>query len=145
MFLEDTLDFRTLGHEHHSQSTDNMFQRVSELFVNIWTNVNDTFSSALRVTQPLKSVAVPETHLATFECEVSHFNVASRWLKDGLELEMSEKFSIVVSGKIHQLRVMNVSSTDAGEYTFICGSEHVSATLLVNCKLLFFLFFLRLL
>lgn len=142
MFLEDTFNFRTLGHEHRGQSTGNTFQR-EKLFVNIWTNVNDTLSSALRVMHPLKSVAVPETHSATFECEVSHFNVASRWLKDGLEIEMSEKFSIVVSGKIHQLKVMNVSSNDAGEYTFICGSEHISATLMVNCKLLLFLFFLH--
>lgn len=79
-------------------------------------------------------MAVPETHLATFECEVSHLNVPSKWLKDGVEIEMSDKFGFVVSGKVHQLKVMNTSKEDAGEYAFICGSDRVSAALTVNRK-----------
>ncbi|KAM4608731.1 titin-like [Polymixia lowei] len=87
---------------------------------------------ALRVTKPLKSVEVPETHVATFECEVSHFNVPSTWLKNGVEIEMSEKFRIVVQGKLHQLKIMNTSRDDSAEYTFVCGNDRVSATLTVS-------------
>jgi len=58
--------------------------------------------SALRVTKPLKNVEVPETHVATLECEVSHFNVPSTWLTNGVEIEMSEKFRIVIQGKLRQ-------------------------------------------
>lgn len=83
-------------------------------------------------------MAVPETQVATFECEVSHFNVPSTWLRDGVEVEMSEKFSIVVSGKLHQLKIMNSSAEDSAEYTFVCGNDRVSAMLTVNCKLLHF-------
>lgn len=83
----------------------------------------------------MKSVAVPETHVATFECEVSHFNVPPTWLKDGVEIEMSEKFRIVVQGKLHQLKIMNTSSDDASEYTFVCGNDRVSATLTINREL----------
>lgn len=72
--------------------------------------------------------------MATFECEVSHLNVPSTWLKDGVELEMSEKLSMVVQGKVHQLRIMNCSRDDSAEYTFVCGSDRVSATLTVNRK-----------
>lgn len=90
--------------------------------------------SALRVTRPLKSVAVPETHSATFECEVSHLNALATWLKDGVEVEMSDKVGIVVSGKVHQLKVTNTSKEDGGEYAFICGSDRVSAALTVNRK-----------
>lgn len=97
-------------------------------------HVTDFFPSALRVTRPLKSVAVPETHSATFECEVSHLNAPATWLKDGVEVEMSDKIAIVVSGKVHQLKVMNTSKEDGGEYTFICGSDRVSAALTVNRK-----------
>lgn len=93
--------------------------------------------AALRVTKPLKSVKVPETQVATFECEVSHFNVPSTWLKDGVEIEMSEKFRIVVQGKLHQLKIMNTSTDDSAEYTFICGNDRVSATLTVSRKTLF--------
>ncbi|KAM6978117.1 LOW QUALITY PROTEIN: titin-like [Tautogolabrus adspersus] len=90
---------------------------------------------ALRVTKPLKSVEVPETQVATFECEVSHFNVPSTWLKDGVEIEMSEKFRIVVQGKLHQLKIMNTSRDDSAEYTFVCGNDRVSATLTVSRKI----------
>lgn len=69
-----------------------------------------------------------------FECEVSHLNAAARWLKDGVEVEMSDKIAIVVSGKVHQLKVMNTSQEDGGEYAFICGSDRVSATLTINRK-----------
>ncbi|KAG5283757.1 hypothetical protein AALO_G00045780, partial [Alosa alosa] len=87
---------------------------------------------SLRVTKPLKNLDIPETHVATFECEVSHFNVPSTWLKNGVEIEMSEKFRIVVQGKLHQLKIMNTSRDDVAEYTFICGNDRVSATLTVS-------------
>ncbi|XP_028847169.1 titin-like [Denticeps clupeoides] len=87
---------------------------------------------SLRVTKPMKSIEVPETHVATFECEVSHFNVPSTWLKNGVEIEMSEKFRIVVQGKLHQLKIMNTSREDSAEYTFVCGNDRVSATLTIS-------------
>lgn len=79
-------------------------------------------------------MAVPETHPATFECEVSHLNAAATWLKDSTEVEMSDKIGIVVSGKVHQLKVLNTSKEDGGEYAFICGSDRVSAALTINRK-----------
>ncbi|XP_052004044.1 titin-like [Xyrauchen texanus] len=87
---------------------------------------------SLRVTKPLRNIEVPETHVATFECEVSHFNVPSTWLKNGVEIEMSEKFRIVVQGKLHQLKIMYTSGDDSAEYTFVCGNDRVSATLTVS-------------
>lgn len=88
--------------------------------------------AALQITKPMKNTSVPETQVATFECEVSHFNVPSTWLRDGVEIEMSEKFRIVVQGKLHQLKIMNTSKDDSAEYTFICGNDRVSATLTVS-------------
>lgn len=90
--------------------------------------------AALQITKPMKDASVAETQVATFECEVSHFNVPSTWLKDGVEIEMSEKFRIVVQGKLHQLKIMNTSKDDSAEYTFICGNDRVSATLTVSRK-----------
>ncbi|KAF5903363.1 titin-like isoform X4, partial [Clarias magur] len=87
---------------------------------------------SLRVTKPMKNIEIPETQVATFECEVSHFNVPSTWLKNGVEIEMSEKFRIVVQGKLHQLKIMNTSRDDTAEYTFVCGNDKVSATLTVS-------------
>lgn len=90
--------------------------------------------SALRITKTMKSIEIPETKVATFECEVSHFNVPALWLQNGVEIEMSEKFRISVQGKVHQLVIMNTSTEDSAEYTFICGNDKVSATLTVNRK-----------
>uniref|UniRef100_H3DPY6 Ig-like domain-containing protein n=1 Tax=Tetraodon nigroviridis TaxID=99883 RepID=H3DPY6_TETNG len=87
---------------------------------------------ALQIVKPMKDASVAETQAATFECEVSHFNVPSTWLKDGVEIEMSEKFRIVVQGKLHQLKIVNTSKDDSAEYTFICGNDRVSATLTVS-------------
>lgn len=91
--------------------------------------------AALRVTKPLKDVVVPETKVATFECEVSHFGVQSVWLKDGQQVEMSEKFNVVATGKVHQLKVMDCCQDDSGEYVFVCGDDRVSAKLTVDRKL----------
>nr|XP_023657553.1 titin-like isoform X3 [Paramormyrops kingsleyae] len=90
------------------------------------------FVESLHITKMMKNIEVPETQVATFECEVSHFNVPSTWLKNGVEIEMSEKFRIVVQGKLHQLKIMNTSREDSAEYIFICGNDRVSATLTVN-------------
>lgn len=95
--------------------------------------------AALQITKPMKDASVAETQAATFECEVSHFNVPSTWLKDGVEIEMSEKFRIVVQGKLHQLKIMNTSKDDSAEYTFICGNDRVSATLTVSREFTFHL------
>ncbi|KAM5280233.1 titin isoform 2-T2 [Ctenodactylus gundi] len=90
------------------------------------------FVETLHITKTMKNIEVPETKTASFECEVSHFNVPSMWLKNGVEIEMSEKFKIVVQGKLHQLIIMNTSTEDSAEYTFVCGNDHVSATLTVT-------------
>ncbi|KAF7244991.1 Titin [Varanus komodoensis] len=93
------------------------------------------FVETVHITKTMKNIEVPETKTASFECEVSHFNVPAVWLKNGVEIEMSEKFKIVVQGKLHQLNIMNTSSEDSAEYTFVCGNDKVSATLTVKRKL----------
>lgn len=47
---------------------------------------------------------------------------------------MSDKVGIVVSGKVHQLKVISTSKDDGGEYAFICGGDRVSAALTVKRK-----------
>ncbi|XP_074856881.1 titin isoform X4 [Carettochelys insculpta] len=90
------------------------------------------FVETVHITKTMKNIEVPETKTASFQCEVSHFNVPAVWLKNGVEIEMSEKFKIVVQGKLHQLNIMNTSSEDSAEYTFVCGNDRVTATLTVN-------------
>ncbi|NXA32886.1 TITIN protein, partial [Eudromia elegans] len=90
------------------------------------------FVETIHITKTMKNIEIAETKTASFQCEVSHFNVPAVWLKNGVEIEMSEKFKIVVQGKLHQLNIMNTSSEDSAEYTFVCGNDRVSATLTVK-------------
>ncbi|KAL8183551.1 UNVERIFIED_CONTAM: hypothetical protein K2H54_044331 [Gekko kuhli] len=90
------------------------------------------FVETVHITKTMKNIEVAETKTATFECDVSHFNVPAMWLKNGVEIEMSEKFKIVVQGKLHQLNIINTSTEDSAEYTFVCGNDKVSATLTVK-------------
>ncbi|KPP64347.1 titin-like, partial [Scleropages formosus] len=94
--------------------------------------VSSLHVESVSVTKAMKDTKVPETKTATFECEVSHSNVPFAWLKDGVEIEPSHRFRIAAEGKVHQLKILNVSQEDAAEYTFICGSDGVSATLTVS-------------
>lgn len=53
-------------------------------------------SSAARViefTKHLKDLKITEKKRATFECEVSEAGVQVMWMKDGQELEMSDRYS----------------------------------------------------
>uniref|UniRef100_A0A8C0CQX7 Ig-like domain-containing protein n=1 Tax=Balaenoptera musculus TaxID=9771 RepID=A0A8C0CQX7_BALMU len=116
-----------------------MLQHISPLDAGEYTAVvgqleckAKLFVETLHITKTMKNIEVPETKTASFECEVSHFNVPSMWLKNGVEIEMSEKFKIVVQGKLHQLIIMNTSTEDSAEYTFVCGNDQVSATLKVT-------------
>ncbi len=44
-------------------------------------------------TKQLKDLKITEKKRATFECEVSEPNVQVMWMKDGQELEMSDRYS----------------------------------------------------
>lgn len=52
------------------------------------------FSETARVvefTKDLKDLKITEKKRATFECEVSEPNIQVMWMKDGQELEMSDR------------------------------------------------------
>lgn len=44
-------------------------------------------------TKHLKDIKITEKKRATFDCEVSEPNVQVMWMKDGQELEMSDRYS----------------------------------------------------
>lgn len=49
----------------------------------------------IEFTKHLKDLSITEKKRATFECEVSEANIQVMWMKDGLELEMSDRFVIL--------------------------------------------------
>lgn len=46
----------------------------------------------IEFTKQLKDLKITEKKRATFECEVSEANVQVMWMKDGQELEMSDRY-----------------------------------------------------
>lgn len=46
----------------------------------------------IEFTKHLRDLKITEKKRATFECEVSEPNVQVMWMKDGQELEMSDRY-----------------------------------------------------
>lgn len=57
-----------------------------------------------------------------------------RWLKDGVEFSLEERFSYVVIRKVHRITISETFRSDAGEYTFIAGKNRSSVNLRVNSE-----------
>lgn len=47
----------------------------------------------IEFTKQLKDLKITEKKRATFECEVSEPNIQVMWMKDGQELEMSDRYT----------------------------------------------------
>lgn len=115
----------------------------------------------IEFTKHLKDLSITEKKRATFECEVSEANIQVMWMKDGLELEMSDRFvqvffgcyyslngdiqigtvfsvicvyrlKITVDGFLHRLVLPSVRLSDAGEYTAVAGSSMSKGHLMVE-------------
>uniref|UniRef100_A0AAY4EWE6 Ig-like domain-containing protein n=1 Tax=Denticeps clupeoides TaxID=299321 RepID=A0AAY4EWE6_9TELE len=98
---------------------------------------------------PLKKVEIVLMYLfiyfspkAIFECEVSEPNIQVMWMKDGQELEISERYLLLSTERfLHRLMIQTVRMSDAGEYSVVAGSSVSKASLTVEAKLdnLFFI------
>lgn len=82
------------------------------------------------------SSKVLEKHRATFEFEVNEDDVEGRWLKNGVEIQVSvdERFSYVAIRKLHRLTISETFRSDSGEYTFIAGRNRSAVHLRVNSE-----------
>ncbi|CAG5962721.1 unnamed protein product [Menidia menidia] len=83
-------------------------------------------------TKHLKDLKITEKKRATFECEVSEPNVQVMWMKDGQELEMSDRYKTSSDKFVHRLVLASVRLSDAGEFTVVAGSSTSRAQLAVE-------------
>ncbi|KAJ8255364.1 hypothetical protein GJAV_G00204040 [Gymnothorax javanicus] len=86
----------------------------------------------VRITEPKqKEIPVLERQRATIEFEVSEDDVEPRWLKNGVEIDLSveRRFSYTVIRKVHRLTISETYRSDAGKYTFIAGRNRSEVTL----------------
>lgn len=68
----------------------------------------------------------------TFLCELMKDKVIVKWFKGEFEIRESEKYTISINGRQHQLKINDAVATDAGEYFVRFGTMSRRATLTVK-------------
>ncbi|XP_037999584.1 obscurin-like protein 1 isoform X1 [Motacilla alba alba] len=96
-------------------------------------------SAHLRVREPPvtmvrvpRDLGVPETGVASFECELSRPNAEVKWFKDGQELRPGPNCRIYSAGRRRILQLSRCELTDTGNYTCDAGDCRASAVLHVQ-------------
>ncbi|NXG03009.1 OBSL1 protein, partial [Sakesphorus luctuosus] len=96
-------------------------------------------SAHLRVREPPvtmmrvpQDLGVPETGVASFECELSRPNAEVKWFKDGQELQPGPNCRIYSAGRRRILQLSHCELADAGSYTCDAGDCQASAMLHVQ-------------
>ncbi|KAJ7405278.1 hypothetical protein WISP_141124 [Willisornis vidua] len=96
-------------------------------------------SAHLRVREPPvtmvrvpQDLGVPETGVASFECELSRPNAEVKWFKDGQELRPGPNCRIYSAGRRRILQLSRCELADAGSYTCDAGDCQASAMLHVQ-------------
>ncbi|NWV17414.1 OBSL1 protein, partial [Origma solitaria] len=96
-------------------------------------------SAHLRVREPPvtmvrvpRDLGVPETGVASFECELSRPNAEVKWFKDGQELRPGPNCRIYSAGRRRILQLSRCELADAGSYTCDAGDCQASAMLHVQ-------------
>ncbi|NXJ88164.1 OBSL1 protein, partial [Corythaixoides concolor] len=79
-----------------------------------------------------RDLGVPETGVASFECELSRPSAEVKWLKDGQELRPGPNCRIYSAGRRRVLQLSRCELADAGVYTCDAGDCSASATLHVQ-------------
>ncbi|NWI24750.1 OBSL1 protein, partial [Sula dactylatra] len=79
-----------------------------------------------------RDLGVPETGVASFECELSRPSAEVKWFKDGQELRPGPNCRIYSAGRRRVLQLSCCELADAGIYTCDAGDCQASATLHVQ-------------
>uniref|UniRef100_A0A7M4FIS6 Immunoglobulin superfamily member 22 n=1 Tax=Crocodylus porosus TaxID=8502 RepID=A0A7M4FIS6_CROPO len=72
----------------------------------------------------LKNVRVKEKGKACLECELTSKDVTLKWLKNGVAIQRSNKYSMNHEGKRAELIIDDAELTDSGEYTVIAMQDN---------------------
>ncbi|KAK5621188.1 Myosin-binding protein C, fast-type [Crenichthys baileyi] len=86
----------------------------------------------LEVLQSIADLTVKAAEQAVFKCEVSDENVTGKWLKDGVEVQPSDRIKIAHTGRTHKLTIDDVKPSDAGDYTFVPDGYALSLSAKLN-------------
>lgn len=89
----------------------------------------------MKVKKTLKNLNVVQTQDAVFSLELTHENVrGAQWIKNGVEIQRSDKYETTVMGTIHTLKIKNCTTQDESVYSFKLGKLSANARLNVEGK-----------
>lgn len=94
-------------------------------------------SPAVKIKKTLRNQTVTETQEAVFTLELTHLDVkGSQWIKNGVELQNSDKYQITSEGTVQTLKVRNCDTQDESVYSFKLGKLSANARLNVESEYL---------
>lgn len=92
-------------------------------------------STAVKVKKTLKNQNVVQTQDIMFVLELTHENVrGAQWIKNGVEIQSSDKYEISIEGTVHTLKIKNCTTHDESVYSFKLGKLSANARLNVESK-----------
>lgn len=87
----------------------------------------------MKVKKTLKNLNVVQTQDAVFSLELTHENVkGAQWIKNGVEIQISDKYEITIEGTVHTLKIKNCITQDESVYSFKLGKLSANARLNVE-------------
>ncbi|XP_071075350.1 obscurin isoform X4 [Desmodus rotundus] len=90
-----------------------------------------------KFTKGLRKEEVTEGAIATLRCELSKV-APVEWRKGPQTLRAGDRVSLRQDGAVCELEIRDLTLTDTGEYSCVCGQERTSATLTVRALQLVF-------
>ncbi|XP_069544948.1 titin-like, partial [Brachyistius frenatus] len=88
---------------------------------------------AVKIKKTLKNLNVVQTQEALFGLELTHENVrGAQWIKNGIEIQPSDKYEISIEGTVHTLKINNCTTHDESVYSFKLGKLSANARLNVE-------------
>lgn len=89
--------------------------------------------TAVKVKKTMKNLNVVQTQDAVFNLELTHEGVrGAQWIKNGVEIQPSDKYEISTHGTVHTLKIKNCSTQDESVYSFRLGKLSANARLNVE-------------
>lgn len=89
----------------------------------------------MKVKKTLRNQTVTETQDAVFTLELTHADVkGSQWIKNGVELQSSDKYKISSDGMVQTLKIRNCNTQDESVYSFKLGKLSANARLNVESQ-----------
>ncbi|XP_040888100.1 obscurin-like protein 1a isoform X2 [Toxotes jaculatrix] len=86
----------------------------------------------IKFLKPLRDTVAHADGMVTLRCEVCKPKADVQWLKDGVEVVPSRRFSIRADGVERSLTIHRLTREDAGEYTCESRDDHTTASLRVE-------------